>query len=276
VSQHDDNSLLETRWASAAIVAILVPAFVVLWCRPSHTATEWAWTIKPGMTPVFMGSAYGAGAYFFARAALGRRWPPVAAGVLSAAAFAALMLVVTLIHLDRFNHGDAPTAAAIAYYGWVGVYIASPVLVGALWLRNRRTDGGHLAPGDAVVPPTARMVMRVVGVAALVAAAVFLVSPATAMHAWPWKLTPLTARVVGCFTAQVGLGALALSLDSRWSAWRVLLQTFLVATTLLLIGTARQWGDFDSGRPVTWLFIAGLLAPALAILALFRAMRRPG
>jgi hypothetical protein len=64
-------------------------------------------------------------------------------------------------------------------------------------------------------------------VVALVAAAVSLVSPSTAIDLWPWTLTPLTARVIACFTAQVGIGALLLSRDERWSAWRLLLQTFL-------------------------------------------------
>lgn len=59
---------------------------------------------------------------------------------------------------------------------------------------------------------------------------VFLFSPTAANDVWAWKLTPLTAGVVGSFTIQVGVGALLLSLDERWSAWRLLLETFLAAT----------------------------------------------
>ena len=72
---------------------------------------------RPARRPVaiFMGSGYGAGAYFFARVAAAQRWHPAAAGVLSAALFAALMLVVTLIHWDRFNHGDAPFVGAAVF-----------------------------------------------------------------------------------------------------------------------------------------------------------------
>ena len=265
--------LPEVRWASGIIVAILIPALIVLCGLPDRTAELWAWTFKPDMTAIFMGSGYGAGAYFFTRVATARQWHTVSVGVLSAALFAALMLVVTLIHYDRFNHGDAPFLAAFAFYGWVVVYIAAPPLVGWLWLRNQRLDPRVRAPGDPVVPRAAILVARLVGGCAVLAAAVFLISPSTAIDVWPWTLTPLTARVLACFIAQVGIGALLLSLDERWSAWRVLLQTFLVATVLLLVGSARAWSDFDQDEPSTWLFLGGLVALAAAVLTLQRRMR---
>jgi hypothetical protein len=269
----DDQVLPEVRWASWIIVAILIPALIVLWGLPDRTADLWAWTFKPDMTAIFMGSCYAAGAYFFTRVATARQWHTVSAGVLAAALFAALMLVVTLIHYDRFNHGDAPFLAAVAFYGWVVVYIAAPPLVGWLWLRSQRLDTRARAPDDPVVPRAAILVARGVGACAVVGAAVFLVSPSTAIDVWPWTLTPLTARVLACFTAQVGIGALLLSLDDRWSAWWVLLQTFLVATVLLLIGSARAWSDFDHGKPSTWVFLGGLVGLAVAVLALYRRTR---
>ena len=84
-----------------------------------------------------MGAGYGAGAYFFARAALASRWHTVSVGVLSAAFFAAVILVVTWAHWDGFNHGDGPFGAVFAFYGWVIVYGAAPFVVGGLWLRNQ-------------------------------------------------------------------------------------------------------------------------------------------
>lgn len=271
-AEGDDRVLPATRWASLAIVVILVPALVVLWVLPGRTADLWAWTIKPDMTPIFMGSAYGAGAYFFFRVFRARRWHAASAGVLSAAIFAALMLAVTLIHYDRFNHGDAPFLAAVAFYGWVGVYIVSPVVVAWLWLRNRRTDARRLEPGDRVVPVAVRRIAQLGAAGAGVAAAVFLISPSTAIHIWGWQLTPLTARVIACFTAQVAVGFLLLSFDAHWSSWRVLLQTFVVASALLLVGAARAWRDFDQSRPMTWAFVGGLVGLSLAILVLLRTM----
>jgi peptidoglycan/LPS O-acetylase OafA/YrhL len=173
----NDAILPATRWVSRAVVAVLIPAFVILWWLPTDTADDWAWTIRPRMTPIFMGSGYAAGAFFFARVARGRRWHHVAAGVLSAAIFAVLMLLATLVHWDRFNHGHAPFLGAFIFHGWVIVYVASSALVGLLWL----------------------------------------------------------------------------------------LQTFLVACLLILVGAARAWSDFDHANPLTWLFVLGLAATAAAV-----------
>ncbi|MHB8658970.1 MAG: hypothetical protein ACYC91_13625 [Solirubrobacteraceae bacterium] len=278
--QRDDRVLRETRWASLVIVAVLLPAVVILWGLPGKTATLWAWTIKPAMTPIFMGSAYGAGAYFFARVFLGRQWHTGSAGVLSASIFAGAMLVVTLVHFDKFNHGDAPFLAAVAFYGWTSVYIASPVIVAWLWLRNQRTDSRRSEPGDPFVPGSIRLVARAAAGGALAMGALFLLSPTTANDIWAWKLTPLSAGVIGSFTIQVGAGALLLSLDERWSSWRLLLETFLVATVVLLVGTAREWNTLDQSNASVWIFAAGLSGFALAILLVLRTMesgtKRPG
>jgi hypothetical protein len=53
----NDAILPATRWVSRAVVAVLIPAFVILWWLPTDTADDWAWTIRPRMTPIFMGSA---------------------------------------------------------------------------------------------------------------------------------------------------------------------------------------------------------------------------
>ena len=273
--QRDDRVLPATRWVSFCVVLILLPAVVVLWGLPGHTADLWAWTIMPDLTAIFMGAGYGAGAYFFTRVFLSRAWHPASVGVLSAAVFAALMLFPTFEHWDRFNHGDAPFLAAVAFYGWVSVYIVSPFLIAALWLANRRTDPGEPARGAAIVPPPVRLAARGFGAGALVAAAVVLVSPSVAVENWGWSLTPLTARVLACFTAQVGVGCVMLSLDVRWSAWRLFVQTFLVAVALLLVGAARAWDDFDTANWLTWSYLAGLAGAGLALLLLYRGMERP-
>jgi peptidoglycan/LPS O-acetylase OafA/YrhL len=266
----NDQIMPATRWVSFAVVLILIPAFVILWWLPSHTADAWAWTIKPRMTPIFMGSGYAAGAFFFARAFRGRSWHHVSAGVLSAAIFALLMLGATLLGWDRFNHGNAPFVAAFMFYGWVAVYIVSPALVGLLWLRNERTDPRVPDARDAQLPPAVLLAARGVGVGAITAGAIFYVAPSVAMQIWPWHLTPLTTRVLASFTIQVAAGALLLSRDARWSTWRVLLQTFLVASVLMLVGAARAWSDFDHGNPLSWLFVAGLAGMAAAIVVVYR------
>jgi hypothetical protein len=269
-----DRVLPATRVAAVVVVAVLVPALIILWGLPGDTADLWAWEIHPDLTPIFMGAGYGAGAYFFLRVHRAARWHEVSVGVISAAAFALLMLITTILHYDKFNHGHAPVLAAIAFYGWTIVYVLSPFVVAWLWWANERQDPRVPEPGERLVPPTVRLVTRAAGAGALLVAAVVLLFADIAIDNWGWKLTPLTARVLACFTAQVGFGFLLLSRDPRWSAWRVLIQTFLIAVTLLLVGAARAWDAFDDGNPLTWAYVIGLAGGAGALLALYLAMER--
>ena len=270
----DDRVLPATRWAALAVFLILVAAAVVLWGSPGRTGDLWAWAIQPELMAMFLGSGYGAGAYFFWRTARAERWHPSAPGMLGAAVFAALMLIATIIHWDRFNHGDAPGLAAIAFYGWTIVYIVSPPAVFALWWRNRATDPGVPEPGDEAVPPGARLAARVFGVGALAGGLLAFVVPQVAIDVWPWTLSPLTARVLASLTVEVGVAALMLSRDARWSTWKLLVQTYLVATALLLIAAVRDFGAFDTGNPVTWVYLGGLLGTAAALGLLYARMAR--
>lgn len=274
-SQDQNGEVLDaTRWASLVVFAILVPALVILWGMPGRTADAWAWTIEPDLTPIFLGAGYGAGAYFFLRTFLSKQFHPSAAGIFGAALFALLMLIATIVHWDRFNHGDAPLVGAMVFYGWVGVYVISPAVVFALWWVNRRTDSGALAAGEAIVPAMARRGAQVAAAGSFAAAALLFLAPHTATALWPWDLTPLTARVLGSFTAQVGVGALLLSLDRRWSAWKLIVQTFFVATALLLVGAIRAWGDFHTDNVMTYVYLGGLVGADVVLLALYRSMRR--
>lgn len=271
----DDSVQPAMRAVALVVVGVLVPALVILWGLPGRTADLWAWTIHPDLTPIFMGAGYGAGAYFFVRVARARRWHEVSVGVVSAAAFALLMLITTLLHYDRFNHGHAPVLAAIAFYGWTLVYVVSPFLVAWLWWRNQQLDPGPAADdGERRVPAGVLLAARAGGGGALLTAAVVLFAPSVAIDPWGWDLTPLTARVLACFTAQVGCGFVLLSLDPRWSSWRVLVQTFLIAVGLLLVGALRAAGDFDTSCALTWIYLVGLAGAGAALLALYRAMER--
>ena len=238
-SARDDRILPETRGAALIVFLILIPATAILWVAPGRTADLWAWMIQPELTPILLGSGYGAGAYFFWRTYRAERWHASSPGVLGASIFAGLMLVATVIHWDRFNHGDAPALAAIAFYAWTAVYIVSPFAVFAIWWRNRATDPRMPAADDPCVPHSALLAARSFAAGALAIGALFFAVPAIAVDIWPWQLTPLTARVLASLTVQLGVGALVLSRDPRWSTWRLIVQTFFVATALLLIGAIR-------------------------------------
>src|SRR5205814_8710829 len=119
------------------------------------------------LTPSAAWARDGAGAYFFWRTLRTTRWHPSSAGVLGASVFAALMLIATLIHYDKFNHGHAPFLAAFAFWGWLIVYIVSPAVVFALWWRNRTTDSREPVADDPLLPAGVLLAARLGGIAAL-------------------------------------------------------------------------------------------------------------
>ncbi len=262
-----DQPVAETRWACLFVAVVLVAGVSLLWIAPGQTDDLWAWTIKPEMTPLFMGSAYAAGAFFFARGFRTTRWHRISSGFPGIAIFAVLMFVATLLHWDKFNHGDAPFIAATAFFGWTIVYAISPLLVGWVWLRNRSVDTGAAESEDAVVAGAVRGGVAVCGAAAVAFGAVIYLVPDVGIDHWPWDLTPLTARVMASFLVESGVIALFLAREKRWTGWRILTQTSIIGALLLLVSAARAWDDWDGGA-LTWVFLAALAGTILAASAL--------
>lgn len=246
------------------VFVILVLAWVVLFLHPGETDRRFAWTIDSRMTAMVMGAGYGSALYFFARVLTERRWHRVALGFLPTSVFTVMMLGATLLHWDRFRHGSPP------FRLWFWVYLITPVLVPAVWFVNRRRDPRTLDGRDAMFPRWIRGAMVAAGVGILVVAAWLYVWPESAIGTWPWALTPLTARAVASFVALPGVAWLAIAVDGRWSAARVMLVTVALGLVLLLIAVARAWDEFDHGGALNVIYVAGLVA-TLAMIAVLGA-----
>ena len=102
----DDQVLPATRVAAVVVVAVLVPALVILWGLPTRTDDLWAWTIRRRSRRSSWARATAPGRTSSCASGRRRRWHEVSVGVLSAAAFALLMLITTLLHFDKFNQGQ--------------------------------------------------------------------------------------------------------------------------------------------------------------------------
>jgi len=110
-----DRILRPTRVVAAIIVPFLVLAFAVLVPFPDDTRRLFAWQIKPTLSAMLLGSVYLGGAYFFVRVAVGTQWHTVAGGFPSVGTFASLMGITTILHWDRFIHGN------VAFWLWVAL-----------------------------------------------------------------------------------------------------------------------------------------------------------
>ncbi len=258
----DDRVLPETRWLSAFIVPFLFVAFVMLYLFPGRTDRLFAWTIRPDMTPLIMGAGYISGSYFFVQAFRARRWHTVHLGFLPITAFTIFMAIATFMHLDRFHHGH------VSFYAWIGLYIITPILVPLVWYRNSRTDPRTPEPGDVLLSPALRGILGIGGAVQFLIALFLLIFPNTMIDLWPWKLTPLTAQVIGGWFALPSVVAMLMAIDRRWSAIRITLQSQLVGLALMLVAVVRGWGDFDRSNWLTWVFIGGIAGMFVGLLAL--------
>ncbi len=248
-----DRIFPESRWLSAIIIPFLLAAFGVLYLLPEHTGELFAWNIQPRMTSMMLGEAYLAGAYFFLRAVISPRWHWVAVGFLPVTTFATLMGITTILHWDRFNH------TSFAFWTWVVLYFTTPFLVPIAWWRNKKTDPVTPEAGDVLVPAWIRSITGVLGVVTVLIGLLFFLLPDFMLGVWPWKLTLLTARVMGTMFALAGVGAICIALDARWSAVRIAFQSQMIALVLVVLAIVFSWGDFHQANPLTWVFVAGML-----------------
>ena len=263
---HDDRVLPLTRAVSLAIIPFLVLAFVVLYVWPRDTDRLFAWTIKPPLTPMILGSVYLGGAYFFLRAARASRWHTIKGGFPPVATFATLMGIATIVHWQKFNH------AHVAFWLWAALYFTTPFLVAGVWLANRRRED-RSPVDDVVVPETMARIIGAVGFLAVATSLFLFLFPQRAIDLWPWMLTPLTARVMGAIFA-LGLAATGAFTERRWSAFRIMLQVELLMLVLILVGGIRAAGDLDSSNVLTWLLAAGFALLLVASIVLYARMEQ--
>lgn len=259
-----DKVLLSTRVLAAAIVPFLLLAFMVLVPWPTDTKRLFAWEIKPAMSPMVLGSVYLGGAYFFLRVVLASRWHTVAGGFVPVAAFATLMSVTTILHWDRFLHRN------VAFWLWVALYVTTPLLVFAAFVRNQREfDAGADSSGRIGATAAGAFVL---GGAASIAMCLFLyLFPSRGAAVWPWHLTPLTARMLSAIFA-LGAAGVGAWWERRWSAIRILLQVAVFMLLLIMIAGARAHSEFATSNALTWLFLVGFTLTTSALVGLYIRM----
>jgi hypothetical protein len=253
----DDRIRPLTRIVAAIIIPFLVLAFIILYLFPHLSGQRFAWEIVPNMTAAYMGAGYLGGAYLFAQALVGRRWHRVSAGFPGVTAFTVAMLLATLLHWSRFDPGHFP------FQVWLVLYVITPVLVPLVWLYNRSTDAGSPEPGDVRVPGAVRVLVLAAGTGLILMAIAGLAFPQLLIRLWPWALTPLTARVLAGWGALLGVGAVFIASEARWSAWRVPLESIASWHALVLAAAVMHRQDFTSGL-VNW-YTLSVAATLLAI-----------
>jgi hypothetical protein len=241
-----------------------------------------------------MGAGYLGGAYFFLRVGYGRRgyhgrvgagegkdssytvsgsaarWHQVHLGYLTVTLYTIIMLLATLLHWDKFITNNWP------FWVWLVLYVVTPLLVPLVWLINRHRDPRLPEPGERLVPRWLRGLMAVSGAVLFAASVIAFIWPDFFITIWPWTLTPLTARILAGWHAILGVGAIVLASDNRWSAWTVPMQSIAIWYGLLLLALFWHQAELGTAGLMNWytFFVVGGLAGLLIITAIMRLQPR--
>jgi len=254
-----DRVLIASRVLAAIIVPVLVAAFIVLYLFSDNTAALFAWPIKPPMSAMMLGATYLGGAYFFTRVVFTRRWHTVQVGFIPVTVFSAIMGIATILHWDKFTHGK------FAFELWALLYFAAPFVVPVVWYLNQRANRGNLQPAERHFSRGLRIAIGVLGGVLALSSAILLVFPQVMIPAWPWALTPLTARAMAAMFALPGLVGILVAMDGRWSSASIIFQAQAISILLFLLALIRTSDEIHWGVWSAWTFLAGLLLVLLFI-----------
>ena len=253
------DSLIPLVWIAFVPLAVLTAIFgPLLLIFPDSTSNYWAWQIKPAMSAVWVGAAYTFGAIAIATMLRAGSWRVAAVPIIATWSFSIVMLVATLLHLDRFFLGT------LNFYVWLAIYIVLPVLLPIMWWLNRGRDPGPQV-GEMPVPGRLSLAGRILGVILLFASLLMVVSPATAARFWPWQLTPLMSQVIGGWVLFISTGLLCLFFERRYLAYRYFLPSAGLWMAILFIFSFFHLDNFNPGRAATWVWFALVGGVAIAL-----------
>jgi len=232
---------------AAAVLVFL--AGVQLYVFPLRTDRWFAWTIESPMTAVFLGASYWSAVALEVGAARAARWSDARIAVPAVFVFTTLTLVVTVVHLDLFHlDGDLPLSTRAVTWTWLAVYILVPVLMVVAWVVQRRLPDEPPAPNG--LPAVVRAILVALAAVLIGTGVALLVRPTWADAAWPWALTPLTARAVGAWLVGLGTAAAHARLLDDHRSLRILAATGATFAVLQATGLARHGSEVDwSGAP---------------------------
>jgi hypothetical protein len=239
--------------------ALVFLAGIPLYLGTEQTDLYFAWTVKPPITAAFLGAAYWASCVLELLSARERLWARARLAVPAVLAFTALMLLATLLHLDRFQFDSPNLVARGVTWAWLAIYVGVPPAALVLLFRQLRVPGGE-PPRVALLPAWVRLVLAVHGAIMLTLGVVLLLAPGTSAVLWPWMLTPLTARAVGAWLVGLGVAAAAAYWENDFVRVRVGFITYALLAALQFVTLARYPGALDWSLPSSWLYVVFLLS----------------
>jgi hypothetical protein len=232
-------------------------AGLLLFVGATRTEDYFSWTIAPAQTAAFLGAAYWAAAVLFSWAAAQRGWESLRIAFFPELTVALLLLIASFTNVEKFHSN-------LFGYFWLVVYaIATPILIYLLAVRE--PEGGGPEPREPM-PSWLRLALIAQGTVFTVYGVGLFIAPSSFDSAWPWALTPLTARAIASFLLGFAVAAAIAVSGNCLRRFRGAALTYAVLGALELAAVALHSSDFKDGAglPLFILFFAGVLAVGIA------------
>jgi hypothetical protein len=259
--ERDDHLIFLTKaalWPLAVLTVFFGPA---LFLFPGQTEVTWSWEIQPEMSAIVVGAGYILGLLTIPIVLLRNQWHALNTALWVTWSFSIVMLLATLLHIDRFFVGT------LRFYVWFIVYLLMPFALPVAWWFNRRYSAPR-KPDDLVFENPVRYGGLIAGVLLIGLGLFMFINPPGAAAIWPWQLTPLMSRVIGGWAIFLGTGGIVMYIEPRYSAYRALLASVVIYNILLLIGSLRFLDQFDFTRPATWVWFLFVITGILSVSAM--------
>jgi hypothetical protein len=224
-------------------------AGALLFLGATRTDAWWSWTIAPPLTAATLGAFYWAAFVLIFGAARSRSWAEARPAVYPVAVIALLLMVITLIHLDRFD-----LDSLFGVFWLVAYALVPPLLIWAI-ADQLRAPGEDARPTQRLPRPL-RALLIFEGVLLLATGGVLLFSAGLADDLWPWALSPLTSRAIGAFYVGVGVAALIAVYDDDPVSFRGAALAYTVLGVLVLLAVLLHLPDLEGDHFDTAIYVA--------------------
>nr|MBA2681566.1 hypothetical protein [Ktedonobacteraceae bacterium] len=187
------------RLVTIAELFVVGLAGIGLFFLPGLAKALWPWHITP-FNMLFLGGAYLSSLATIAVMLWGGRWAPARPGLWMLAAFTVPILILSLLHLDRFDFQRWAT-----WVWFLLFFTIAPYSVYTIW-RYRHLPPG--APGH--VPTLWRSCLLIQGVILGLYGLALLLAPTVSTAFWPWSIDEFHGRVYSAIFLTGATGSLVL------------------------------------------------------------------
>ena len=256
VSNPKISSLL--RVLTLVEVIVLFLAGCGMFFLPKVVAPFWPWTVAP-FNASFLGAVYAAAMIAAVMQTAYARWSPTRIVTPMIFIFTLIIILLSLVHLDRFDF-QRPEV-----WIWFALYIVIPINAGVHIYLYRQ-----IPPADTTPPSMfGKNLLLIQGIILGVYGMALLVIPTTAASIWAWKIDIFHAQLYSVTFLTPALGAILLVKAASKVEWLSMGLTQSALGLLPLIGlvvvdASAKRVNWDSAGAWIWItlfsaiFIIGL------------------